>query len=61
MCARKPGSKHISTPLKASPSNWKPSPATSIHKVVAASRLWELGDNPSRVLGQRKDTPDNEK
>ena len=28
---------------------------------VAASRLWELGDKLSRVLGQRRDTPDNEK
>jgi hypothetical protein len=24
-------------------------------------RLWELGDKLSRVLGQRRDTPDNEK
>src|ERR1700686_5043631 len=29
--------------------------------VVAASRLWELGDKLSRVLGQRRDTPGNEK
>jgi hypothetical protein len=28
--------------------------------VVAASRLWELGDKLSRVLGQRRDTPANE-
>src|SRR4029077_10677722 len=27
-------------------------------KVVAASTLWELADEPSRVLGQRRDTPD---
>ncbi|HWS65947.1 MAG TPA: hypothetical protein VN325_24555 [Steroidobacteraceae bacterium] len=27
---------------------------------MAASRLWELGDKLSRVLGQRTDTPDNE-
>ena len=30
-------------------------------KVVAASTLWELADEPSRVLGQRRDTPENEK
>ena len=29
--------------------------------VVAASRLWELGDKPSRVPGQRRDTTGNEK
>src|ERR1700722_12459733 len=29
--------------------------------VVAASRLWERGNKLSRVLGQRRDTPDNEK
>ena len=29
--------------------------------VVAASRLWELGDKLSRVLGQRRDTQANEK
>jgi hypothetical protein len=29
--------------------------------VVAASRLWEPGDKPSRVPAQRRDTPDNEK
>jgi hypothetical protein len=29
--------------------------------VVAALRLWELADKLSRVLGQRRDTPDNEK
>jgi hypothetical protein len=29
--------------------------------VVAGSRLWELCDNQSRVLRQRRDTPDNEK
>src|SRR5260370_15074142 len=29
--------------------------------VVAASRLWEPGDKLKRVLGQRRDTPDNEK
>src|SRR5260370_5382370 len=29
--------------------------------VVAASRLWEPGDKLSRVLGQRRDTPANEK
>jgi hypothetical protein len=28
---------------------------------VAASRLWEPGDELGRVLGQRRDTPDNEK
>jgi hypothetical protein len=28
---------------------------------VAASRLWELGDKLSRVPGQRRDTPGNEK
>jgi hypothetical protein len=28
---------------------------------VAASRLWELGDKLSRDLGQRRDTPGNEK
>jgi hypothetical protein len=28
---------------------------------LAASRLWELGDELSCVLGQRRDTPDNEK
>jgi len=29
--------------------------------VAAESRLWELGDKLSRLLGQRRDTPDNEK
>jgi hypothetical protein len=29
--------------------------------VVEKSGLWELGDRQSRVLGQRTDTPDNEK
>jgi hypothetical protein len=28
---------------------------------VAASRLWELDNELGRVLGQRKDPPDNEK
>jgi len=28
---------------------------------VAASRLWELNYEPGRVLGQRRETPDNEK
>jgi hypothetical protein len=30
-------------------------------ELVAASRLWELGNKLSPVLGQRRDTPDNEK
>jgi hypothetical protein len=29
--------------------------------VVVTSRLWELGDKLSRVLGQHRDTPGNEK
>ena len=29
--------------------------------IVAASRLRELGDKLVRVLGQRRDTPENEK
>jgi hypothetical protein len=28
---------------------------------MTASRLWELGDKLSRVLGQHKDTPGNQK
>src|ERR1700679_1996519 len=28
--------------------------------VVVASRLWQLRDRPRRVLGQRRDLPDNE-
>jgi hypothetical protein len=27
--------------------------------VAVASRLWQLRDRPRRVLGQRRDTPDN--
>jgi hypothetical protein len=29
--------------------------------VVASSRLWELGDKLARGLGQRRETPGNEK
>ena len=37
----------------------KPIDAFDQMNTVAASRLWELGDALSRVLGQRMDTPDN--